>query len=245
MLPYASRSLKRSCCSPLLADGLGSAVSGSHGSRPFSCLLSSSRFPHCLKSMRTPCNPSPRRVPHRKTSFLNYKVALATSKSRSEQLTNRNQKLENVIRILELELPRQYEDDFSWDIYSDDVLFADPVTLMRGKLQYRGMIFTLRILTATAFQPSTAVFILHSIEEVPLDYLTQSQYGPRASLEDKESLGAIRTVWTTKGRTLWGKNFQISGDDVFRINESGRIFSHESAWNESPESVWEAFRPTL
>lgn len=42
----------------------------------------------------------------------------------------------------------------------------DPVTVIRGKLQYRGMIWSLRLLTLAAFQKSTAEFILHSIEEV-------------------------------------------------------------------------------
>lgn len=37
-------------------------------------------------------------------------------------------------------------------------------------------------------------------------------------------------------------SFCVFLDDLFRINNSGVIFAHESAWNEEPKSVFEKFR---
>ena len=70
--------------------------------------------------------------------------------------------------ILSNDLPDQYERDMDWSIYSEDVVFADPVTLTHGLLLYKGMILTLRLMTSTLFEPGTARFDLFSIEEVGL-----------------------------------------------------------------------------
>lgn len=46
---------------------------------------------------------------------------------------------------MEEDLPRQYEKPQDLSIFSDGVEFQDPVTTLRGKLPYRGMLCELRI----------------------------------------------------------------------------------------------------
>lgn len=61
-------------------------------------------------------------------------------------------------------------------VAADSVCFMDPVTVIRGKLQYRGMIWSLRLLTSTLFQKTSATFILHSIEQVDLNLFSAPLY---------------------------------------------------------------------
>lgn len=149
-----------------------------------------------------------------------------------------------VRRALELDLPLQYDLDMDWSVYDDSVGFADPVSLFEGKLVYRGMIGTLRLVAMAAFEPGTAKFELYSVEEVPPTASTTSPYPAQPDLEARQSeaVAALRTTWRTLGRTRWGKDLIISGDDIFRINSKGLIITHESAWNESPSEVWNSFR---
>lgn len=44
------------------------------------------------------------------------------------------------MRILEHDLPRQYEKPQDLSVFSGDIEFSDPVTTLRGKLQYRGVL---------------------------------------------------------------------------------------------------------
>ncbi|CAI5477877.1 unnamed protein product [Closterium sp. Yama58-4] len=153
-------------------------------------------------------------------------------------------RMARVMRVLREDLPAQYERDLDWSIYDASVAFVDPVTRLDGLFLYRGMISSLRLITSVGFEPGSLVFEVHSLEEVPPDARTLSPFSPRAGPEGRvgEAVGAVRSVWSTRGHTRWGKALSITGDDVFRINSTGKIITHESAWNESPSHVWEGFR---
>ncbi|GJP49250.1 hypothetical protein CLOM_g8489 [Closterium sp. NIES-68] len=84
-----------------------------------------------------------------------------------------------VIRVLREDLPVQYERDLDWSVYDGSVAFVDPVTRLDGLILYRGMISSLRLITAVGFEPGSVVFELHSIEEVPPSARTFSPF-PRA-----------------------------------------------------------------
>ncbi|CAI5522553.1 unnamed protein product [Closterium sp. Naga37s-1] len=195
-----------------------------------------------------------------------------------------------VMRVLREDLPVQYERDLDWSIYDASVAFVDPVTRLDGLFLYRGMITSLRLITAVGFEPGSLVFEVHSLEEVssacnspfcltvtlhhPLappffspppsppppsppppsspadppppppsissslspsllphcahsmlaaskerlqhvlpDARTLSPFPPRPGLEGRvgEAVGAVRSVWSTRGQTRWGKALSITG----------------------------------
>ncbi|CAI5533501.1 unnamed protein product [Closterium sp. Naga37s-1] len=68
------------------------------------------------------------------------------------------------------------------------------------------------------------------VDPVPPDACTRSPFSPRPGLEGRvgEAVSAVRSVWSTRGQTRWGKALSITGDDVFRVNSTGKIITHES-----------------
>ncbi|CAI7767399.1 unnamed protein product [Closterium sp. NIES-54] len=118
-----------------------------------------------------------------------------------------------VMRVLREDLPVQYEHDLDWSIYDASVAFVDPVTRLDGLFLYRGMITSLRLITAVGFEPRSLVFEVHSLEEVPPDACTHSPFSPRPGLEGRvgEAVSAVRSVWSTRGQTRWGKALSITG----------------------------------
>lgn len=153
-----------------------------------------------------------------------------------------DKKVESAKEILKEDLPRQYDGEINWDVYSDNVVFVDPVTRLQGKFLYRGMIGTIRALSMTIFQTGTS-FVLHSIDEVDANASTTSQFSPRKLEINIFPERALRTVWATKAQSRWGTDLFISGDDIFRFDKNGLIITHESAWNEDPTIVWDQLRP--
>ncbi|CAI5516460.1 unnamed protein product [Closterium sp. Naga37s-1] len=171
-----------------------------------------------------------------------------------------------VMRVLREDLPVQYERDLDWSIYDASVAFVDPVSSMfaapKERLQHGPRSRAHNFQTSrrsfpsplTLFTPPPPLLPLSSPSpppplscsplQIPPDALTCSPFSPRAGLEGRvgEAVCAVRSVWSTRGQTRWGKTLSITGDDVFRVNSTGKIITHESAWNESPSQVWEAFR---
>eukprot|EP00897_Mesotaenium_endlicherianum_P002796 jgi/Mesen1/2544/ME000161S01593 len=167
----------------------------------------------------------------------------ASKSSRQSSESRLDAKVVEIMEILKGDLPDQYQKEMDWSIYDSSVIFVDPVTRLKGKLPYRGMIFTLRWLTSGLFEEATATFELFSIQEVDKGAATTSAYGPKDLGQRVECKRAIRTVWATRGTTRWGKLFEITGDDIFRVDKNGKLVTHESAWNEAPSQVWADFRP--
>ena len=52
--------------------------------------------------------------------------------------------VEQVIKTLEEDLPTLFEKDISYDIYTDDIYFKDPVNTFKYKFNYRIIFWTLR-----------------------------------------------------------------------------------------------------
>lgn len=68
--------------------------------------------------------------------------------SASKDLENESetdQRSKEVLEILRMDLPRQYDaiNKMDFSIFSDDVRFDDPWTKINGKLNYRGMLYTI------------------------------------------------------------------------------------------------------
>ncbi|HEY9821382.1 MAG TPA: DUF2358 domain-containing protein, partial [Candidatus Sericytochromatia bacterium] len=64
----------------------------------------------------------------------------------SENLSKSDYELqvEKVIEILQKDLPTLFEKDISYDIYTQDIYFQDPVNRFKGKFNYRIIFWTLR-----------------------------------------------------------------------------------------------------
>jgi len=125
------------------------------------------------------------------------------------------------LEILRKDLPEQYARSVDLSIYAKDVRFDDPVTKLRGKLRYRGMLTILRVLVGVVATGGTAEFALDSIELV------------RARC-------AIVTTWRTAARVRFGRRgwVRISGTDVFHLDgATGLVLRHESQWAEAPGAV--------
>jgi Uncharacterized conserved protein (DUF2358) len=140
---------------------------------------------------------------------------------------------ERVLRVLAVDLPRQYEAplELDYSIYANGVRFTDPMTKIKSLVLYRGMIATIGLLAVALFQPGSVEFRLDE-----------------CALEDGVGLGRVRTVFRTVGRTRWAADsaplFEIAGVDSFWLVSDGEnvvVEHHESKWEQTPAEVSAAF----
>lgn len=126
------------------------------------------------------------------------------------------------LATLRVDLPAQYDAPLDWSIYAPSIVFDDPVTVLRGRLPYRGMINTLRVAAAVATQEAT--------------------FEVRAA--DRVSPSLLRTVWVTRVVLRWGggRAVELSGVDYFHLDADGRVTRHESQWDDEPAAVWAKLR---
>ena len=52
--------------------------------------------------------------------------------------------MQEIIKTLKHDLPTLFQQDISYDIYSQDIYFRDPVNKFKGKINYRIIFWTLR-----------------------------------------------------------------------------------------------------
>lgn len=128
------------------------------------------------------------------------------------------------IAVLQRELPTLFERDLSYDIYSQDIFFRDPVNTFKGKFNYRIIFWTLRFHGRLFF--TELFFDLHQVEAV--DWNT------------------IRADWTVRGtlRLPWKANLLFNGFSTYKFNEQGLIHEHIDTWDRSPGDILRQFLPT-
>lgn len=123
-------------------------------------------------------------------------------------------------------------------LYGRTILFTDPLTRLRGVINYTGMIWTIAVVARVLFRPETVSFELEGCEVV------QAEEGEETG---EEGCGVyVRTRFVTKGETRWsGRGSDpvvISGTDKFHLtSEHDKITWHESAWDQTPAVVKQAF----
>ncbi len=76
-------------------------------------------------------------------------------------------RVEGAIKTLQTELPSLFETDISYDIYTKDIYFRDPVNTFKGKFNYRIIFWTLRFHGKLFF--SSLYFDLHDIKQTAPD----------------------------------------------------------------------------
>ena len=128
---------------------------------------------------------------------------------------------ESILATLRADLPTLFERDISYDIYTRDIFFKDPVNQFKGKFNYRIIFWTLRFHGRLFF--SDLHFDLHEVRVA--DELT------------------IRADWTVRGtlRLPWQPRLFFNGYSLYSLNEAGKIYDHRDTWDRPPGEILQQF----
>lgn len=125
--------------------------------------------------------------------------------------------VEQVINILKQDLPTLFEQDISYDIYSKDIFFQDPVNKFKYKFNYRIIFWTLRFHARLFF--TQIFFDVHEVSQ---------------SAED-----TILAKWTVRGvlRVPWKARLFFNGYSTYKFNADGLIYEHIDSWDRKPGEI--------
>ncbi len=126
-----------------------------------------------------------------------------------------------IIETLKIDLPTLFEKDISYDIYSKNIYFKDPVNKFKGKFNYRIIFWTLRFHGQLFF--SQLYFDLHEVKQTETD--------------------TILATWTVRGtlRVPWKAQIFFNGYSTYKINEDGLIYEHIDTWDREPGEILKQF----
>ncbi len=129
--------------------------------------------------------------------------------------------VQQVIETLKKDLPTLFEQDISYDIYTPDIYFQDPVNKFKWKFNYRIIFWTLRFHARLFF--SEIHFDLYDVE---------------AETED-----TIIANWTVRGvlRVPWKARIFFNGYSTYKLNENGLIYEHIDTWDREPGEILRQF----
>jgi Uncharacterized conserved protein (DUF2358) len=132
-----------------------------------------------------------------------------------------NAQIERVIATLNQDLPTLFERDITYDIYSADIDFIDPVNRFKGKLSYRIIFWTLRFHGQLFF--TELYFDLHDVQQTASDIITAN--------------------WTVRGtlRLPWKPQLFFNGYSTYKLNPEGLIYYHQDTWDRSPQAILKQF----
>lgn len=132
--------------------------------------------------------------------------------------------IKRVIATLNAELPTLFETDISYDIYSPDILFKDPVNRFRGKFNYRIIFWTLRFHSKLFF--TDLHFDLHRVAQA--------------------DASTILADWTVRGqlRLPWRSQLYFNGTSTYSLTKMGLVWQHIDQWDRSPVEILKQFLPT-
>lgn len=131
--------------------------------------------------------------------------------------------VQSVIATLQRELPTLFEQDLTYDIYTPDIFFKDPVNTFKGKFNYRIIFWTLRFHSRLFF--TELYFDLHDVRQHTPDQ--------------------IRADWTVRGklRLPWPTQMLFNGFSIYKLTPDARIYEHIDTWDRSPAAVLRQFLP--
>ena len=130
-------------------------------------------------------------------------------------------KIEQVINTLNLDLPTLFEKDISYDIYTKDIFFKDPVNTFKWKFNYRIIFWTLRFHGRLFF--TELYFDLHDVQQT------------------EENI--ILANWTVRGvlRVPWQARIFFNGYSTYKLNKDGLIYEHIDTWDRKPTEILKQF----
>jgi hypothetical protein len=140
--------------------------------------------------------------------------------SNSNQPYDRNP-IEEVIKTLKHDLPTLFEKDISYDIYTQNIYFKDPVNTFKGKLNYRIIFWTLRFHGQLFF--TELFFDLHDVQQTTQD--------------------TILANWTVRGtlRVPWNAKIFFNGYSTYKLTPAGLIYEHIDTWDRKPSEILRQF----
>lgn len=130
-------------------------------------------------------------------------------------------RVKKAIATLKQELPTLFERDISYDIYTQDIFFQDPVNRFKGKFNYRAVFWTLRFHGQLFF--TELYFDLHDVQAT--------------------EPGIILANWTVRGilRLPWKPRLFFQGYSTYKLNPSGLIYEHIDTWDRQPIDILKQF----
>ena len=141
----------------------------------------------------------------------------------SENLSKSGYQLqvEKVIEILQKDLPTLFEKDISYDIYTQDIYFQDPVNRFKGKFNYRIIFWTLRFHAQLFF--TEIFFDLHDVKQTEQEI--------------------IKAYWTVRGtlRLPWKARLFFNGDSTYTLTQDALIYNHLDTWDRKPSEILKQF----
>jgi hypothetical protein len=128
-----------------------------------------------------------------------------------------------VIKTLNHDLPTLFEKDISYDIYTKEIFFKDPVNTFRGKFNYRIIFWTLRFHARLFF--TEIFFDLHDVKSIDSN--------------------TIQATWTVRGRLRvpWQAQIFFNGESTYQLNSEGLIYQHIDTWDRPPSEILRQFFP--
>ncbi|MHC5724180.1 MAG: DUF2358 domain-containing protein, partial [Nostoc sp.] len=107
--------------------------------------------------------------------------------------------VEQVIKTLKQDLPTLFQKDISYQIYTQDIYFKDPVNTFKYKFNYRIIFWTLRFHARLFF--TKIYFDVHEVYQ---------------SAED-----TILAKWTVRGvlRVPWKAGLLFNGYSTYKLNQ--------------------------
>ncbi len=132
-----------------------------------------------------------------------------------------NFQVERVMETLKQDLPTLFEKDISYNIYTQDIYFQDPVNKFKGKLSYRIIFLTLRFHAQLFF--TKIFFDLHEVSKTDKDI--------------------ILAKWTVRGilRVPWKAKLYFNGYSTYKLNQNAVIYEHIDTWDRKPGEILQQF----
>ncbi|MEH2338334.1 DUF2358 domain-containing protein [Nostoc sp.] len=129
--------------------------------------------------------------------------------------------VERVIKTLKQDLPTLFQKDISYDIYTQDIYFKDPVNTFKYKFNYRIIFWTLRFHARLFF--TKIYFDVHEVYQ---------------SAED-----TILVNWTVRGvlRVPWKAGLLFNGYSTYKLNQDNLIYEHIDTWDRKPGEILKQF----
>ncbi|OKH39650.1 hypothetical protein NIES2119_05100 [[Phormidium ambiguum] IAM M-71] len=138
-------------------------------------------------------------------------------------MVENQQQIQQVIITLEQDLPTLFEKDISYDIYTKDIYFQDPVNKFKGKFNYRIIFWTLRFHGKLFF--TELYFDLHDVKQTAADIILAN--------------------WTVRGklRLPWKANIFFNGYSTYKLTKENLIYEHIDTWDRHPSEILKQFLP--
>ena len=129
--------------------------------------------------------------------------------------------MEQVVNTLKKDLPTLFDKDISYDIYSQDIYFQDPVNKFKGKINYRIIFWTLRFHAQLFF--TEIYFDLHDVNRI--------------------NENTILANWTVRGilRVPWKARLFFNGYSTYKLNIDHLIYEHIDTWDRSSGEILKQF----